>query len=89
MTILERAMAPTPLFFKKLRTIGLILATIAAAIAAAPVALPAAVVSFAGYAALAGAVISAVSQITVSDNANPGLTAKPTVNAGLQTAPAL
>ena len=66
MNILERVNAPTPDFFKKLRNIGLLLAAISAAIIASPVALPAALVSVAGYLAVAGTVVSAVSQITTN-----------------------
>ena len=66
MHILERVNAPTPDFFKKLRNIGLLLAAISAAIIASPVALPAALVSVAGYLAVAGTVVSAVSQITTN-----------------------
>ena len=66
MNILERFNAPTPSFFVKLRNIGLILASISAAILAAPVTLPLAIVTAAGYAAVGGAVISAVSQITTN-----------------------
>ena len=65
MTIVERAKAPTPKFFRILRSIGLALLAISGSIIAAPVALPAAVVSVAGYIAVAGGVISAVSQVTV------------------------
>ena len=61
----ERANAPTPKFFKKLRNIGLILATVATTVAAAPVALPAVVTQIMGYLAVTGGVLSAVSQITV------------------------
>ncbi len=67
MNIVERAKAPTPKFFKVLRTVGLSLLAISGSIVAAPVALPALVVTIAGYAAVAGSVISAVSQITVDD----------------------
>ena len=63
-TIVERAKAPTPSFFKKLRNIGLVLASISTVILTAPISLPAAVVSAAGYIAVAGGVMSAVSQIT-------------------------
>ncbi|MDR2223382.1 MAG: hypothetical protein LBE34_11685 [Flavobacteriaceae bacterium] len=63
--IFERATAPTPKFFRVLRTVGLTLAAVGATIATAPIALPAAVVTAAGYIALAGAVASAVSQVTV------------------------
>ena len=61
----ERVNAPTPKFFKKLRNIGLILATISGTIAAAPVALPAVIVKIAGYLAVASGVVSAVSQTAV------------------------
>lgn len=59
-----RAKSPTPPFFKKLRNIGLILVAVSTAIVTAPISLPAAIVTAAGYAAVAGGVISAVSQIT-------------------------
>ena len=62
--LLERAKAPTPKFFKKLRTIGLILAAVGTAVVTAPVSLPVAVVTAAGYLTVAGSVVSAVSQIT-------------------------
>jgi len=63
--IIKRAKEPTPRFFKSLRNIGLILATISTTIAAAPVALPAVIVKIAGYLAVAGGVASAVSQTAV------------------------
>ena len=65
MNIVERAKAPTPKFFKILRSIGLALLGISGSIVAAPVVLPVAVVTAAGYVAVAGGVISAISQITV------------------------
>jgi ABC-type xylose transport system permease subunit len=65
MNLIERAVSPTPTFFQKLRNIGLALAAISAAIIASPVALPAIVVTVAGYLAVAGTVLSAVSQVTV------------------------
>lgn len=65
--IIARAKAPTPSFFKKLRTIGIALAAISTAIVTAPIALPVALVTAAGYAAVAGGVISAVSQLTVEN----------------------
>ena len=70
MNIVERAKAPTPKFFKVLRNIGMALLAISGSIIGAPVVLPVAVVSIAGYAALAGGVISVISQITVDDAAN-------------------
>ena len=64
LNLVERAKAPTPLFFRKIRNAGLVLAAISAAIITAPISLPAAVVSVAGYMAVAGGVMSAISQIT-------------------------
>ena len=63
MNIVDRAKAPTPKFFRILRSIGLVLLAISGTIIAAPVALPVALVSAAGYVAVAGGVISAVSQL--------------------------
>ena len=68
MNLLDRAVSTTPAFFQKLRNIGLALAAISAAIIAAPVALPTIVVTIAGYLAVAGTVLSAVSQITVPED---------------------
>ena len=67
MNVVQRAKAPTPKFFKILRAIGLALLAVSGSIIAAPVALPAVVVTIAGYSAVAGGVLSAVSQITVKD----------------------
>jgi hypothetical protein len=65
MKLINRVQAPTPPFFKKLRTIGLILAAVSSTIVAAPVALPAIVIQIAGYLAVASTVASAVSQTAV------------------------
>lgn len=65
--VMERAMAPTPKFFKTLRIVGLILATVAGTILTAPIGLPVVVVNIAGYLAVAGGVLSAVSQVTVDE----------------------
>lgn len=67
MNVVQRAKAPTPKFFKILRTIGLALLAVSGSIIAAPVALPAVVVTIAGYSAVAGGVLTAVSQVTVED----------------------
>lgn len=61
-TIVRRVKAPTPPFFKKLRSISLAVAGVAATVLAAPVALPAVVVKAAGYLAVAAAAAGAVSQ---------------------------
>ena len=68
MNIQKRVKAPTPKFFRILRTIGLSLLAVSGSIMAAPIALPAAVVTAVGYVAVAGGVISAVSQVTVEDS---------------------
>lgn len=62
--ILNRASAPTPKFFKVLRNIGLALAAVGGTVLAAPITLPVVVTSIGGYLAVAGGVISAVSQLT-------------------------
>ena len=69
MNVIKRAKAPTPKFFRILRAIGLAFLAISGSVIAAPVVLPVAVVSIAGYIAVAGGVISAVSQITVDESA--------------------
>lgn len=63
--IVNRLQKPTPTFFKKIRNIGLALAAVSATILASPVALPALVVKIAGYLAVAGGVMSTVSQTAV------------------------
>lgn len=69
MNVIERAKAPTPKLFRVLRSIGLALLAISGSVIAAPVVLPVAVVTVAGYVAIAGGVLSAVSQITVDEEA--------------------
>lgn len=66
--ILNRATAPTPKFFKVLRTIGLALAAVGGTILAAPVALPAIVITIGGYVAVAGGVLTAASQLTTTND---------------------
>ena len=68
--IAYRASAPTPKFFKVLRNIGFALAAVGGTILTAPLALPAILVSVGGYVAVAGGIISAVSQLTVDDHAS-------------------
>lgn len=73
MNVIKRAKAPTPKFFKVLRTVGLALVAVGGAILTAPVALPAIVTTIGGYVAVAGGVVTAVSQLTTeSDNAATG-----------------
>ncbi len=70
MNLVQRVKAPTPKFFKVLRNIGLILATVGGTILAAPIALPLVVSTAAGYLAVAGGVMTAVSQLTTEPNLN-------------------
>ena len=67
MNIVERIKAPTPKFFKILRSVGLALLGISGTIVAAPIVLPATVVTVAGYLAVAGGVVSAVSQVAIPE----------------------
>jgi uncharacterized membrane protein HdeD (DUF308 family) len=68
MNVVERTKSPTPKFFRVLRSIGLALLALSGSLIAAPVLLPAVIVSVAGYLAVAGGVLSAVSQMTVDDD---------------------
>ncbi|MFV8374719.1 hypothetical protein [Flavobacterium sp. LB1P71] len=73
MNIVKRAKAPTPKFFKRLRTIGMILAAAGGTILSAPIALPVIIGSIGGYMAIAGGVLAAVSQLTTSYEESPYL----------------
>ena len=66
--IINRATAPTPKFFKVLRTVGLALAAVGGTILTAPIALPVIVTTIGGYVAVAGGVLSAASQLTITDD---------------------
>ena len=70
MNLIQRAKAPTPKFFKVLRTIGLGLAAVGGTILATPIALPVVITSIGGYLAVAGSVVSAVSQVTTLNEAD-------------------
>lgn len=71
MNIVKRAKAPVSKFFKVLRNIGLALATVGGTVLTAPIALPLVVSSIGGYLAVAGGVLSAVSQLTtLNDDLN-------------------
>lgn len=67
--IVQRFRLPTPVFFKKLRLVGLMLTAISVALVALPAGFPAFVAQVAGYCAVAGTVITVVSQATVSEDA--------------------
>lgn len=63
--IINRMQGTTPKFFKILRNIGVTLAAVSAAVFASPVVLPNIVTDIAGYLAVAGSVMGAVSQTAV------------------------
>ena len=71
MNLAERVLAPTPKWFKILRTVGIALASVGGIIIASPVALPVGIVSAAGYLILGGSIISVVSQTAVKSEEEP------------------
>jgi hypothetical protein len=74
LTLLQRVQSPTPKFFRVLRTIGIWMATVSTAAFAIP-ALPLIITQIAGYMALAGTVVTAVSQTAVDDSVKQEVTA--------------
>ena len=68
MDLMERVKAPTPPFFKKLRTIGIVVGVVGGALATAPVSLPAGVIALSSYLITAGTIITTISQITVDES---------------------
>ena len=69
--IIQRVQEPTPRFFRRIRNAGLLLTAVSGALLTAPVTLPAALLTVAGYAALAGAIAGAVSQTAVHHEGQP------------------
>ncbi|TXE02117.1 hypothetical protein [Algoriphagus aquimarinus] len=67
--IKDRALAPTPPFFQKVKKAGLIIAAIGTAVLTAPGLEPAVLLAYAGYAVTAGTVLVTISQLTVDDGA--------------------
>jgi len=65
LTLVQRVVAPTPKFFRLLRTIGIVIGLVGGAILASPVVLPAAIVTVGGYLAVAGSIVTGVSQTAV------------------------
>ena len=74
MTIIQRAQAPTPRFFKRVRSGGLIMTAIGASLLAASNLLPPGLLKLAGYLTVAGSVATAVSQVTTAgdEQTTPG-----------------
>jgi len=69
-TLMERCKAETPPFFKKLRWVGLTLATVGGVLVATPIALPMALVTAGGYLIVAGSVATAVAQTVTCKEEN-------------------
>ncbi|AZB21702.1 hypothetical protein EG338_06185 [Kaistella haifensis] len=69
--IIQRVQEPTPRFFRKIRNAGLLLTAVSGALLTAPVTLPVAVITVAGYLAIAGAIAGAISQTAVHDEGQP------------------
>ena len=65
LSLIDRVLAPTPSFFKRVRTIGLVMGVVGAALLASPVALPAVIASIGGYLVLGGSIITSVAQTAV------------------------
>ncbi|ADQ16778.1 hypothetical protein Lbys_1052 [Leadbetterella byssophila DSM 17132] len=70
LNIVERVTAPTPKWFKIIRTIGITLTAVGGAILTAPVALPTTIVTVAGYVLLGGTVATAIAQTAMQTEDN-------------------
>lgn len=68
MHVLERLQHPTPKIFRRLRTLGLVAASIGGALITAPVVLPSLLVQLGGYLVVGGSILSGVSQLTVDES---------------------
>ena len=71
LNLAERIQAPTPKWFKILRTVGIALASVGGVIIASPLALPVGLVAAAGYLVLGGSILSVVSQTAVKAEEQP------------------
>lgn len=68
MNVVERAKAPTPKFFRVLRSIGLTLLVLSGSVIAAQIVLRTVVTNVVDYLAVAGGMLFAGSQMTVHDD---------------------
>lgn len=69
--LISRLQEPTPRFFQKIRNFGLLLTGVSAVITTAVIPLPAALITLAGYTALAGGIASALSQTAIKNDGKP------------------
>lgn len=67
MELLNRIVAPTPPFFRKVRNVGLLLTAIASAIFGLPVELPVCISEIAGGIAIAGTVMAGLGQTAIKE----------------------
>lgn len=67
MDAIERLKAPTPEFFKKVRTLGILVGIVGGTLAATPVALPVALISLSGYLITAGSIMTTIASFAVED----------------------
>jgi ABC-type xylose transport system permease subunit len=65
--LFKRMKNPTPVFFKKLRNISLVMGAVATGLLTAPIALPVFVVTFAGYLLVGSTIAAGVSQLPVEN----------------------
>ena len=70
LNLVERVKAPTPKWFKIIRTIGITLTAVGGAILTAPIALPATIVTVGGYLILGGTVATAIAQTAMQTEDN-------------------
>jgi len=70
LNIVERVTAPTPKWFKIIRTVGITLTAVGGAILTAPIALPATIVTVGGYLILGGTVATAIAQTAMQTEDN-------------------
>ena len=59
---MSRLRSKTPKFFRVVRNIGVVLASVSGVILATPIALPASIITLAGYVALGGSIAASVEQ---------------------------
>lgn len=67
-SLLQRLSEPTPPFFKKLRTVGLVTIAAGTVLVSAPIAIPAVLVTIGGYLIVGGSVMTAMAQAAVKEN---------------------
>jgi uncharacterized membrane protein HdeD (DUF308 family) len=67
MNVVERLNAPTPKFFNKVQSVGVVAGILGTMILTIPVALPVAIVNVAGYLIACGGILAGTSQLAVDE----------------------